>query len=152
MKKERYIKSNAVKELEKLDFETKVKRYPSMRIENIPKTYFRDDSSNSLTDCVIRYIELNGFQAERINSTGRQIQTGLKSRWVRGSSTKGTSDISATIKGRSIKIEIKCKATNDNIQSDYQKAYQKQIEQAGGVYIIVKTFEDFYNWYQNFIK
>ncbi|WP_312311424.1 hypothetical protein [Empedobacter brevis] len=152
MKKERYIKSNAVKELERLDFETKVKKYPSMRIENIPKKYFRDDSSNSLTDCVIKYIELNGYQAERINSTGRQIQTGLKNRWVKGSSKKGTSDISATIKGRSIKIEIKCEATNDNIQSDYQKDYQRQIEQAGGVYIIVRNFEGFFNWYQNFVE
>ena len=46
-------------------------------------------------------------------------------------------------------FEIKCKATGDNYQSEAQKKYQRQIENAGGVYLIVTTFEDFYNWFNH---
>nr|HMP31833.1 hypothetical protein [Saprospiraceae bacterium] len=60
--------------------------------------------------------------------------------------------ISATIKGRSIKIEIKCAATGDRYQSEDQKNYQSMIESAGGIYIIVKDFQGFYDWYLKFVK
>ena len=71
----------------------------------------------------------------------------LPGKWTPGQSTKGTADISATIRGRSVKIEIKWK--NDR-QSDVQKEYQASIERAGGVYIIVRTFDDFVEWYEQF--
>ena len=83
---------------------------------------------------------------------GRQITTKGVTKMIPGSSTKGTADISATIKGRSVKIEVKCAATGDRYQSDDQKAYQKAVESAGGVYIIVRDFESFYNWYNQFIN
>ena len=31
--------------------------------------------------------------------------------------------------------------------SDHQKAYQKQVERAGGIYYIARNFDDFYVWY-----
>jgi hypothetical protein len=36
-------------------------------------------------------------------------------------------------------------------QSDAQKVYQKMIEDAGGVYYISRTFDDFIEFYDNFI-
>ena len=45
-------------------------------------------------------------------------------------------------------LEIKHGA--DEMSSE-QKEYQKKVEAAGGVYIVVRTFEDFLNWYDNFI-
>ena len=137
-------------------------KFPNMPEAYIPKTDWTDNSANALTKCVIAWIQFNGGQAERISSQGQyregaKIQVGsgimahtkqLPGKWTPGQSTKGTADISATIRGRSVKIEIKQK----DKQSEAQKQYQQAIENAGGVYIIVRDFDSFMVWYDNFIK
>jgi hypothetical protein len=137
-------------------------KYPNMPEAYIPKTDWTDNSANALTKCVIAWIQFNGGQAERISSQGQyregaKIQVGfgimahtkqLPGKWTPGQSTKGTADISATIRGRSVKIEIKQK----DKQSEAQKQYQQAIENAGGVYIIVRTFDEFVVWYDKFIQ
>lgn len=65
-------------------------------------------------------------------------------KWIPGSTTKGTADISATIKGRSVKIEVKI---GKDRQSEAQVAYQKKIEQSGGIYFIAKDFDTFMDFY-----
>lgn len=69
--------------------------------------------------------------------------------WTKGTGTAGSADISATIKGRSVKIEVKI---GKDRQSDAQKKYQEMIERAGGVYIIAKNFDEFVEWYNNFVS
>ncbi len=69
--------------------------------------------------------------------------------WTKGTSTAGSADISATIKGRSVKIEVKI---GKDRQSEAQKRYQEMIERAGGIYIIAKDFDSFVEWYENFIQ
>ncbi|GAA3639016.1 hypothetical protein [Flavivirga jejuensis] len=153
----------AIKKLIELRLEKLKADHPTVPEYAIPKPKYSDRTSNGLTKCIIDLIELNGFQAERINSMGKQLDnrktvTDVIGRqrtvgsvtWIKGSGQVGTADISSTIMGRSIKIEIKCKSTNDNRQSKAQKDYQKKIERAGGVYIIVRTFQDFYNWFNEF--
>jgi len=121
------------------------------------KPTFRDDNANGLTKIIIRFIQFRGGQAERINSTGRPIDrtttytdvVGITRRigcieWINGTSTNGTADISATIRGRSVKIEVKI--GNDR-QSQPQKDYQQAIEKAGGIYYIAKDFTSFVEWY-----
>lgn len=162
-KVKRHIKSEAIKELENLEFELQKARYPNCRYPIKPK--HSDANSNGLTKAVISYIKIKGFHAERVNSTGAvkdnrktstdvlgNIRTIGSVSWIKSSTQKGTSDISATIKGHSIKIEIKCEASGDRYQSEAQIEYQRQIEKAGGVYIIVRTFEQFYNWFDSFIN
>ncbi len=136
-------------------------KYPNMPEAYIPKTEWNDNNANALTKCVIAWIQFMGGQAERISSQGQyregaKIQVGsgmmahtkqLPGKWTPGQSTKGTADISATIRGRSVKIEIKQK----DKQSEAQKQYQKAIENAGGVYIIVRNFDDFVTWYEKFV-
>ena len=159
-KKKQYTKSEAVKNLEQLAFERQQEQHPDFPYPIKPK--YTDATTNALTKCVIDYITLRGFHAERINSTGAikdkrttstdvlgNIRTVGSVEWIKSTTQSGTADISATIQGRSVKIEIKCKATGDNYQSEAQKEYQKQIENAGGVYLIVRTFEDFYNWFNH---
>ena len=58
---------------------------------------------------------------------------------------KGTADISATIKGRSVKIEVKIQGDK---QGAAQRTYQSQVEASGGLYFIAKDFQSFYNWYK----
>lgn len=44
-----------------------------------------------------------------------------------------------------MKIEIK---HGKDRQSEAQKRYQADIEMAGGIYYIAKTFDEFYQWYK----
>jgi hypothetical protein len=135
--------------LKLLSMQVKRAKYPN--VPYLVKSKYTDNTTNDLTLCVIDWINLNGYQAERINSVGTKVRRNGKEIWIKGSSTTGTSDISATIKGRSVKIEIKCAATGDRYQSEDQKEYQRKIEAAGGIYIIVRDFQGFYEWYKNFI-
>lgn len=114
-------------------------------------TKHSDKTANNLTKAVIRWIQIHGGQAERINTMGRFIQGAtvskgfygskqLKGKYIPTTSTKGSSDISATVKGKSWKIEIKI--GNDK-QSEAQKKYQSDIEAAGGKYTIVRSLDEF---------
>jgi hypothetical protein len=122
---------------------------------------YSDKTANALTKCVISWLKLSGWQCERINVMGRPIDNtrivtdciGRKRRigsvtWIPSGSTPGSADISSTIAGRSVKIEVKMK----DRQSEAQKEYQRNIEAAGGIYIIVRTFDEFLQWYDQFIK
>jgi hypothetical protein len=148
--------------LKALELEDLRLKYPSLDEKYMAFTKWSDNSANALTKCVIAYITYKGGQAERISSQGQyregakiQVGTGeiayhkqLPGKWTPGQSTKGTADISSTIRGRSVKIEIKQK----DKQSDVQKQYQAAIERAGGVYIIVRSFDEFVVWYSNFTQ
>ena len=147
--------SPAIKELKRIALEAKERKYPRPPYLVTPK--FTDKNANGLTKCVIRFLQLKGHQAERISCTGRRIDRtevvtdclGHRKRigsiqWIASSMTKGTADISATINGKSVKIEIK--VGRDRIRPDQEK-YKNQVEQAGGIYLIASSFEQFYNWY-----
>jgi hypothetical protein len=126
---------------------------------------YTDKNANGLTRMVIDWLQFSGHQAERIAVTGRYMDTSIvvtdilgsqrrigSGRWIPPTMTPGTADISSTINGRSVKIEIKCKATHDR-QSDAQKKYQSDVEMAGGVYVITRDFEGFMSWYKsNFMQ
>lgn len=150
------------KRFEQLYLKNKLENYPSFigRENCIPPADTKENGANSLTRLVINFLEFNGCQAERINSSGRYIDgskqvtdcIGRKrtigtGKYIKSTTTNGTADISATIKGRSIKIEIKWQKDR---QSDDQKKYQQSIEKSGGIYIIVKTFDDFVDWFDDF--
>lgn len=138
-------------------------KYPSFPISYIAPPKYKDTSANGLTKCIIEFLNMSGHQAERISNTGRQIDnrktysdTLGQSRtigsitWIKGTGTNGTSDISATIKGRSVKVEVKI---GKDKQSDQQQEYQKQIESAGGIYYLAQDFESFYIFFnQTFIN
>ena len=157
IRKNPYRKSPAVKELERLANEAAKQKFPEIPAEWLAPRKYRDDTANALTRCIIHFLKFKGQQAERINNTGRLIddqrtftdvigrtRTIGQKKWIKGTGTKGSADISATIAGKSVKIEVKF---GRDYQSKSQKDYQRQIEQAGGVYIIARTFEDFYSWF-----
>ena len=137
-------------------------KYPNLpdhaRVVNIPT----DGSANGLTKLVIKWIELHGGQAERINTMGRMIDkrkvvTDVLGRkgmigsmsYIPTTGTKGSADVSAVVQGRSYKIEIKY---GKDRQSDAQKAYEQSITSAGGVYLIVRTMDEFIEWWDQNIK
>lgn len=156
-RKSPYKKSLAVKKLEQMATDAARAKYPNTPPQWLAPRKYRDDTANGLTKCIIDFLKLSGWQAERISNTGRPIDerktfidvTGCQRtigrvKWIPGSGTNGTSDISATIAGRAVKIEVKI---GSDRQSPAQREYQKAIEQAGGIYIIARSFEQFLDWY-----
>lgn len=128
--------------------------HPNIPPNYIVKTVYKDQTANGLTKAICDWINLHGYQAERINTMGTAREkktTGGKVigvTWTKGTSTAGSADISATIKGRSVKIEVKIK----DRQSEAQKRYQEHIEKAGGIYKIFRDFDSFVEWYEKFIQ
>ena len=139
--------------------ELKVQRYsithPSIPPNYIAKTEYKPATANGLTKAICDWINLHGYQAERINTMGTAREkktTGGKVigvTWTRGTSTAGSADISATIKGRSVKIEVKI---GRDRQSEAQKRYQEMIERAGGTYYIARDFDEFVEFYHDFVN
>ncbi len=103
------------------------------------------NAANTLTRQIIRFIQRHGGQAERIAIMGKPQRVAGRIQWVRSAMTVGTADISATIQGRSVKIEVKI---GSDRQSEAQRNYQRQIEAAGGIYYIAKDYESFIEWYK----
>ena len=156
-KKAPYRKPEAVKQLETLADAEQQRKHPNTPSKYLAPCKYRDDTANGLTKCIVDYIRLQGGQAERINTTGipqdtRQQVTDILGRtrtigsvtWRTGGGTRGSADISATIQGRSAKIEVKI---GKDRQSDAQRQYQAAIEAAGGLYYIAKNFTEFLSWY-----
>ncbi|MCY4781690.1 hypothetical protein ORI89_18715 [Sphingobacterium sp. UT-1RO-CII-1] len=136
------------------------KRYPNNPYPTA-KSYSVSKPANRLTNQIVDFLQLLGYQAERINTMGvmrdnRQQVTDVLGRtkmigsttWTRGGSTAGSADISATIEGMSVKIEVKI---DTDKQSDKQKKYQQDVEAAGGVYYIARDFQSAYEWLRGFI-
>ncbi len=153
-------KSNTLNPLQSLsELSTSIKRqkYPNVPADSLPLTKYNDKTANGLTRCIIDFLRLNGWQAERINNTGRLVDrretyTDVLGRsrtiggieWIKGTGTDGTADLSCVIAGKPVKIEVKI---GRDKQSDKQKQYQASIEKAGGLYFIAKSFDGFYSWY-----
>jgi hypothetical protein len=109
---------------------------------------FTDKTANGLTRCIITFIRLNGWQAERINTMGRQIKAKSgRMVYIKTTGSKGSADISAVINGLAVKIEVKI---GRDRQSDKQQQYQQAVESAGGVYYIAHNYQAFREWINQF--
>ena len=139
-----------LQELYLKDFKEK---YPNVPDHCIPMQKFNDTTANGLTKTIINFIQMIGGQAERVSSMGRMIDNRKVStdvlgrqrtigsmKYIPGTSTNGTADISAIYKGISFKIEVKI---GKDKQSEAQKKYQQDVQRAGAVYIIAKDFDNF---------
>ena len=152
------MEANGLKTLSALAFRKLRDKHPTVPVFALPKVKYSDKTANGLTKSIIDFINLNNGQAERINNMGRQLderksysdtlgnsRTIGSVKWIKGTGTNGTSDISATIKGKSVKVEVKI---GKDKQSNFQKEYQQEVERAGGLYFIAKDFKSFYEWYK----
>ena len=153
--KKRYKKPDAIRQLEADLFAIKKLKYPNNPY--LTKQEYTDKTANGLTRAIIDFVKLQGYQAERISSTGRPIDNrksytdaiGMQRvigsiEWIKGTGTNGSADLSCTIEGKSVKIEVKI---GKDRQSEAQKQYQRDIEKAGGLYVIAKDFTSFVEWY-----
>jgi len=138
-----------------------MRTHPNIPDYAIPPYKRSDKDTNGLTACVTDFLIYSGHHCERTGNEGRtvddsKIVTDYLGRTKKIGSVKripsqgtiGTSDLKACINGRFIAIEIKF---GHDRQSEAQKGYQEKIESSGGIYIIVKTLDDFLEWYDDYI-
>ncbi len=148
------VKSIAMQQLISLAEQNIKTKHPSIPHHCLPKQKYSDKTANGLTKCIVDYINFIGGMAERTGNTGRYIHGNsyknvfgkevqlTKGKYIPGTGRNGTADIHGILSGKPLAIEVKL---GKDKQSKQQKEYQKDFETAGGVYIIAKSFDQFYN-------
>ena len=134
--KQPYKKSDSIRELERLHYERKRLKYPDNPY--LINRQFSDKSANDLTRAIVAWLELHGHFAGRVNVTGTYNHKLQK--YIYSGSCKGMSDVTSVINGRHVSVEIKY--GKDRMRPDQLKVKQ-EIEKAGGIYLVVKSFDDF---------
>ena len=102
-------------------------------------------TANGLTTFIMNYIKWEGYRATRINVAGRQI----KGKWIPSSTRRGTADISCSLKGRSVQIEIK--VGRDKPRPE-QLQEQERERRSGGVYEFIHNPEEFLELYDKLVS
>ena len=92
--------------------------------------------ANGLTQWIVNFTDWSGYHANRISSAGRMVG----GKFIRGTTKKGTADISCIINGRAIMIEVK--VGNDRASPE-QLQQQVKVRNAGGAYEFVRTPQDY---------
>ena len=114
--------------------------------------------ANGLTTFICNYLNWLGHRATRINVSGRLVDgvqkqpsgvTLTTKKWIPSTTRRGTADISATIKGRSVMIEIKI---GRDKPSEFQLAEQMKERKAGGVYEFCSSIDEFFQLYDNLLS
>lgn len=123
------------------------KREKHPTVPYLVRSSYKDRTANELTRCITDFIKFNGGMATRIQSQG-QYRPGIGGRrgtYTFGTTRKGTADIHAVCFSKHLSIEVKI---GKDRQSADQKIMQADVERAGGIYIIARSFQEFYDWYQ----
>ena len=102
-------------------------------------------TANGLTKFICQYIIWMGGNATRVNVMGRKVGN----KWIKSTTRKGTADVTATIRGRSCKFEVK--VGRDKPRPE-QLAEQARERASGGVYEFISTPEEFYELYDRIVN
>ena len=103
------------------------------------------NKANGLTKYITNFLFWKGHRATRVNVQGRIV----KGKWIPSTTRKGTADISATIKGRSVQIEVK--VGKDRPRPE-QLQEQERERKAGGIYEFISTPEQFLELYDKVVN
>lgn len=103
------------------------------------------NTANGITLMICNYVKWEGYRATRINVSGRQI----KGKWIPSSTRKGTADISCTLRGKSLMLEIK--VGKDKPRPE-QLQEQERERKAGGHYEFCHSPEEFFLIYDKLVS
>lgn len=143
------MKSEGLKELERLANERKREQHPTIPVHALPKVTFTDQTTAGLTIAVVECFRLHGFFATRIDSKGTYNQA-LK-RFIPSNQKKGLPDVFAQAPGLPpVWVEVKCAATKDRLKP-HQVEVIDQLQQSGAIVTIAKDFDSFYQWFKETI-
>lgn len=100
------------------------------------------ESANEITRKILKFLDLKKHYCSRIQSQGQYNPT--KGRWTKSTVRRGIGDILAIIDGKAVMIEVK--AGKDRM-SEWQVKTKQDVENSGGIYLVVRSFDDFKNYY-----
>ena len=128
--------------------EAKFKDMPNCeaRKDLFPTRPFTEKGANELTRSIEAFIRYTGNYADRINNTG--IYDPKTKKFRKSNTRRGIADIMASKKiehqGRTfaVTVAIEIKYGNDKL-SEFQLRMKDDIEKAGGVYLIARTWSQF---------
>lgn len=128
-----------MKELSKLADELNAEKHPDLPPFALVKKRFKDTTANELTKTIIfdMYHVREGV-AYRINNGA--VYDVKRKTYRKGVQRKGVPDIIGIINGRFYGIEVKI---GRDRQSADQKEIEREINDAGGVYFIAKSYDDY---------
>ncbi|MBD2752610.1 hypothetical protein [Spirosoma validum] len=139
------INSSPLQRLADLEMAEKRRTHPNVPEHGRVKSKFVVKDSNSLTHAIKRCLELHGCYVTRVQSQGQWNQS--LGRFTQSTTKRGTADLHAIIDGRHVSIEVKW--GKDRLSAD-QKKTAAQVQQAGGLYLVVKDYDTFWNWFAQY--
>lgn len=134
----------------------RTKKTSRTKVVKVPAT------TNNITKAIVNFLLSEGHTASRINTGGTYDEA--KQRYIPSGSRNGFSDISAGIRGiynitdfvgietwpfkycQYVAIEIK--KGKDEMRDD-QVIFLAEVEHAGGIYLEIKTYQQFLDWYSD---
>lgn len=130
-----------LKELGKLADQLNAEKHPLLPPHALVKKRFKDTTANDLTKTIIwDMYHVRGGLAYRINNGA--VYDRKKGVYRKGVQRRGIPDVIGIIDGRFIGIEVKI---GKDRQSADQKEIEREINDAGGVYFIAKSYDDYLN-------
>jgi len=130
-----------IKELGKLADQLNAEKHPLLPPHALVKKRFKDTTANELTKTIIwDMYHVRGGVAYRINNGA--VYDVKKKVYRKGVQRKGVPDIIGIIDGRFFGVEVKIGADR---QSADQKEIEREINDAGGVYFVAKSYDDYLN-------
>lgn len=130
-----------LKELGKLADQLNAEKHPLLPPHALVKKRFKDTTANELTKTIIwDMYHVRGGVAYRINNGA--VYDVKKKVYRKGVQRKGVPDIIGIIDGRFFGVEVKIGADR---QSADQKEIEREINDAGGVYFVAKSYDDYLN-------
>lgn len=145
-----FIHLTSLKDLADMQDAENKKKYPTMPDYARVKSKFSESNANNLTAAIMKFLTSSGHHVSRVNTMG-VVRNG---KYTKGGGTIGASDLSVIMKSFSGKIvawELEVKHGKD-VQSDVQKEYESSVVKAGGIYSIVKTYDEFQIQYQKLMN
>ena len=130
-----------LKELSALATQLNAEKHPLLPPHALVKKRFKDTTANELTKTIIwDMYHVRGGVAYRINNGA--VYDVKRKTFRKGVQRKGIPDIIGIIDGRFYGIEVKI---GKDRQSADQKEIEREIQAAGGVYFIAKSYDDYLN-------
>lgn len=154
----------ALDKLKELIFEEQKIKRPNMPLHCLYiNTYGQMKPEKREKKRIQKFCELMGHNVVIIENRGQRIDNSHsytdviggehyikgKASFIKSGMKKGIADLQGSIKGKAVAIELKrvYKKGKDRMSAE-QKAFKERQERDGGIYIVVNSFEDFYNWYK----
>jgi hypothetical protein len=148
-----------LKDLTELKFKQDREDRPSVPTYAVPRTVYTDKTANGLTKAIKTFCDIKGVMCQRTGSEGRYrpgknyVDVIGRTRIMKGTylpgQNNGQGDLCLTIKGKVHWVEVKI---GRDVQSEVQKDFEAMVKRAGGVYVVVKTWEDFYSNFKKWIR